>query len=80
MLEGFRPCPFCGTNDIHIFGGRHEKEIFESGVKENGETCICVKCDCGAELWQYRETDYYVAYGHLMEKWNRRKEGKNEEK
>lgn len=79
MLEGFRPCPFCGTNDIHIIGRENQKEIFENGVRENGDYCVGLACECGAELWQFHETDYDVAIEHLKAKWNARKRGKKDE-
>ena len=81
MLEGFRPCPFCGGTKLSLLCGDKAREYFEKEVKETGWHCVAVECDCGARMWQYHETDYDVAMEHLTAKWNTRKRGqKNETK
>ena len=79
MIEGFRPCPFCGGNELYILCGDKAREFFEQEVRTTGQHCVALECECGARMWQFHETDYDVAMEHLKAKWNTRKRGKKDE-
>lgn len=69
--KGFKPCPFCGKDDLHVDNRRFFEE---SEAKRNGALISCECFDCGVILYDrtYHITDYDERMEILRKKWNKR--------
>ena len=69
LVEGVKPCPFCGN----VFLKTRTRERYE----ELGATGFSIECQkCDTEMWYFpnlqEKLDYDIVLRGLIEKWNRR--------
>lgn len=68
----FKPCPFCGKNNLEAT----PKDFYEELLEENGRACITVRCkNCKLDMYEHTDgVTYEEKIDLLIDKWNRRAE------